>query len=58
VLRRVEAGERVTEEQPYCRITPRFEAPEGPHAWLTRTVFVGTAVRHGNETSFDYFAVR
>ena len=25
----------------YVRTTPWFEAPEGPHAWLNRAVFVG-----------------
>lgn len=26
----------------YIRTVPEFVAPEGPHAWLTRAVFVGT----------------
>ena len=41
----------------YCRITPRFEAPDGPHEWLTRTIFVGAAERRGASTFFDYYAV-
>ncbi|MCW2389180.1 hypothetical protein M2333_002226 [Sphingobium sp. B11D3B] len=54
---RIEAGEQVEPQDHYCRITPRFEAPEGRHAWLNRTVFVGIAERRGNSTFFDYYAV-
>jgi uncharacterized protein DUF3237 len=56
-LARIEAGETVSPEDTYCRITPRFEAPAGPHEWLTRTVFIGTAQRRGAYTLFDYFSV-
>ena len=54
---RIEAGESVDPSENYVRITPRFEAPEGPHAWLNRTIFVGTAERRGASTHFDYYAV-
>jgi hypothetical protein len=57
VVRRIEAGETVPPEQNYLRITPRFEAPEGPHEWLGRTMFVGVAERRGNSTFFDYYRV-
>lgn len=57
VLARIEAGETVGPEETYCRITPRFEAPAGPHEWLCRTIFVGTAERRGGSTFFDYYAV-
>jgi hypothetical protein len=56
-LARIEAGETVPPEATYCRITPRFEAPAGPHEWLARTVFVGTAERRGDTTHFRYYAV-
>ena len=57
VMKRIEAGERPRPEDNYCRITPRFEAPEGPHDWLNRTIFIGTAERRGASTFFDYYAV-
>jgi hypothetical protein len=57
VLARIEAGEAVDPAETYCRITPRFEAPTGPHDWLNRTIFVGTAERRGNSTHFDYYVV-
>jgi hypothetical protein len=43
----------------YFRITPVFDAPVGPHDWLTRTVIVGTGKRHANpdHTIFTYYAV-
>ncbi len=56
-MARLEAGLSVPPDETYCRITPRFEAPEGPHAWLARTVFVGIAERRGASTAFDYYAV-
>lgn len=57
VLARVEAGERVSPSDTYCRITPRFEVPQGPHEWLNRTLFVGAAERQGSSTHFDYYRV-
>ena len=58
-IRRIEAGETVPpEEMPYLRVTPRFEVPAGPHEWLARTMFIGTAERKGNQTQFEYYAVR
>jgi hypothetical protein len=57
VLERIEAGEGAGAPAPYCRITPRFEVPAGPHDWLGRTIFVGVAERQGASTHFDYYAV-
>ena len=33
---------------PYFRVSPYFDAPEGPYAWLAKTVFIGTGERHQN----------
>ncbi|HWW64063.1 MAG TPA: DUF3237 domain-containing protein [Sphingomonadaceae bacterium] len=55
-LAALERGEQPA-ETPYCRITPRFEAPPGPHEWMTRTVFVGTGERRGDHSVFDYYSV-
>ena len=54
---KLEAGQQVEPEATYCRITPRFEAPAGPHEWLNRTIFVGVAERRGTRSLFDYYAV-
>lgn len=44
----------------YFRLTPKFDAPVGPHDWLTRTVIVGTGERHADpdHTVFTYYAVK
>ena len=41
------------------RITPIFDAPVGPHDWLTRTLFVGHGRRYVNpdHTIFTYYEV-
>ncbi|MFO1427378.1 MAG: DUF3237 family protein [Steroidobacteraceae bacterium] len=57
VLARLEAGQGVAPHETYCRITPRFEVPDGPHEWLGRTLFVGTGERRGAHSVFDYYAV-
>ena len=57
VLARLEAGQPVSPDETYCRVTPRFEAPAGPHEWLNRTVFVGKGERRGAQSVFDYYAV-
>lgn len=43
----------------YFVTTPRFDAPVGPHEWLTRTVLVCRGRRHMNPdySIFDYFIV-
>jgi hypothetical protein len=56
-LARIEAGQAVAPTDTYCRVTPRFEVPAGPHEWLARTLFVGTGERRGDRSVFDYYAV-
>lgn len=55
-LRQIEAGQK-PDVAPYCRITPRFEAPAGHYAWLNHHVFVGTAERRGDRTQIDIYLV-
>jgi hypothetical protein len=57
VQARLEAGEPVSAEETYCRVTPRFEVPAGPHDWLVRTLLVGKGERRGAQSVFDYYAV-
>ncbi|NOW47972.1 hypothetical protein FHW96_004156 [Novosphingobium sp. SG751A] len=54
---RIEAGEPIDPADNYFRISPVFEAPGGPHDWLTRTVFAGTGEKHADHSFFDVFAV-
>lgn len=41
----------------YFRTTPRFEVAEGPHAWLTRTVFVARGIRRPDHVIIDFYCV-
>ena len=46
---------------PYFRMSPYFDAPTGPHDWLTRTVIIGTGERRSepfDHSLFTYYAVR
>jgi hypothetical protein len=42
-------------EAHYFRVTPRFQAPAGPHEWMTKVVFLGVAERRKNP---DHTVVR
>lgn len=44
----------------YFRVTPRFEAPVGPHDWLTKVIVLGAGERRPNpdRTVFHYYVVR
>ena len=56
-IQRILAGEAVDPSEYYMRLAPRFEAPEGPHEWLSRTVFIGTGERLEDHSVFRYWAV-
>lgn len=49
IWRKAEEGE-ASSDGFYLRTTPRFIAPEGPHQWLNRSIFIGT-VDDVDETS-------
>jgi len=58
VLARIAKGEAVDPSLYYFRTTPRFEAAvPGPHAWLTRSVFVCSAARYAERVELDIFEV-
>ena len=58
VLARLAAGEAVDPALVYFRTVPRFEAPPGPHDWLTRNILVATAQRHPEGVLLRFFTVR
>jgi hypothetical protein len=51
------AGRHVDAEAYQLIATPVFDVPEGPHAWLSRGVFVGLGRRHPRGNVFDYYRV-
>ena len=57
VNRRMAANEVVDSSDYYFRLTPKFDVPVGPHDWLTRTIFVGSADRREDHSIFEYYEV-
>jgi hypothetical protein len=57
VTARMERLEPVDPGEYYMRLSPFFEAPQGPHDWLNRTVFVGNADRHADHSVFRFWQV-
>lgn len=41
----------------YMRTSPKFDAPEGPHEWMNRHVFVGVAEKMPGANRIHYFVV-
>jgi len=41
----------------YMRLSPKFDAPDGPHEWLSRHVFVGVAEKLPGANRIHYFVV-
>ena len=47
-----------TADDIYFRLTVRLECGAAELAWVNRTVFVGSALRHASQVEYDLFAVR
>lgn len=58
VLERLRRGEAVAPHEVYFRTSPVFDAPDGPHAWLSERVFVASAARVGEQVHIRVFMVR
>lgn len=59
-----EIGEKMSRNEPvgfddyYMRVTPKFDAPAGPHEWMTKHIFVGVAEKLPGANAIHYFVVR
>jgi len=42
----------------YMRVVPRFDTPDGPHAWMGRHVFVGVGEKLPHANRIHYFVVQ
>ena len=51
------ANQDVAFEKYYMRVTPRFDAPAGPHEWMSNHVFVGVAEKLPGANRIHYFVV-
>lgn len=58
VMERMRRNEPVEHHEYYMRVSPKFDAPAGPHEWLGQHVFVGTAEKVPNGNRIHYFVVR
>lgn len=50
-------GEPVEPDDYYMRVSPQFDVPEGPHAWMAKHVFVGVAEKIPKANRIHYFVV-
>lgn len=57
IAARLDAGEPVDESLYYYRTSPVFTTDAEPHAWLTRTVFVGLAREERGKVCIRFFAL-
>ena len=57
VLARIRAGQPVDPSEVYFRAAPCFEAPEGPHGWLNRCLFVARIARELDAVRLQVFQV-
>jgi hypothetical protein len=58
IAERMGRNEPVGFDDYYMRVTPRFDAPAGPHEWLSKHVFVGVAEKIPGANRIHYFVVR
>jgi hypothetical protein len=57
IAARMHKNEGVGHDDYYMRVTPRFDAPAGPHEWMTKHVFVGVAEKLPGANRIHYFVV-
>jgi Protein of unknown function (DUF3237) len=57
VLAQMRAGQPVDPSAVYFRGNPSFEAPEGPHAWLNRHLFLAAIERRADGVALQVFLV-
>ena len=50
-------NESVQPDEYYMRVCPKFDAPAGPHEWLSRHVFIGVAEKIPGANRIHYFVV-
>lgn len=57
VRNRLRAGEPVEPSEFYMRAAPVFDAPTGPHRWLSETLFVSSLAPAGRIIVIDVYRV-
>jgi hypothetical protein len=57
IAARMSRNEPADPSEYYMRVSPKFDAPAGPHEWLTKHMFVGVAEKLPGANSIHYFQV-
>ncbi len=57
VMRRLASGEPVDPDAYYFRAAPTFNAPDGPYAWLNRSLFLCTGARYPDSVAVRFYEV-
>lgn len=57
VLTRLRAGEAVDPAEYYMRAAPVFDAPEGPHRWLAKNIFVCSLAPSRDRVAIEVYRV-
>jgi Protein of unknown function (DUF3237) len=57
IAARMSQNEPVDWDDYYMRVTPKFDAPAGPHEWLSQHVFIGVAEKIPGANRIHYFVV-
>tara|TARA_R100000322_G_scaffold94439_8_gene59121 strand:+ start:30789 stop:31256 length:468 start_codon:yes stop_codon:yes gene_type:complete len=57
VRERLRAGESVAPSDFYMRAAPVFDAPDGPHRWLSESLFVTSLAPQGRRIVIDVYRV-
>lgn len=57
VAARMARNEPADPSEYYMRTSPKFDAPAGPHEWLTKHVFIGVAEKVPGANRIHYFQV-
>ncbi len=58
VAEKMNRNEPVAHDEYYMRVSPKFDVPEGPHAWMGKYVFIGVAEKIPGANRIHYFVVR
>ncbi len=58
IAEKMRRNEPVDSSEYYMRVTPKFDAPAGPHEWMSKHVFVGVAQKLPGANCIHYFVVR
>jgi Protein of unknown function (DUF3237) len=58
IAEKMSRDEPVAHDDYYMRVSPKFDVPEGPHAWMGKHVFLGVAEKVPGANRIHYFVVR